>query len=226
MLRDVIGLKNSQIVEDELGDLIEQLKVLGWKDMRPWNEFFAVFKPPQWDYRSLEQRITANFLFYRTNYVAIFCGVFVVRIILAPVLFLCITLCAAGSFATITLWKDTLRVGDIEINEKMKMTICAVISFVFLGLCGALEFLLWGSIIGLFLVSLHMVFRPRSVSSQGNKYYEESKLSNHDWSGTYATPSSAAILTKDDPEAPVAASQEPNDIYRGGLTSTSMRKRN
>lgn len=66
----------AEIILDDLGDAVEQLKRLGWKEQRPWPEFFAVFKPPEWTANALEQRLATNLLYYRTNYLIISAGFF------------------------------------------------------------------------------------------------------------------------------------------------------
>eukprot|EP01031_Cornospumella_fuschlensis_P002651 gene2651-3313_t len=71
MIRDVLGDAATEELMDALKLVGEKIQVLGWKEMRPWSEFFASFKPPQFDSRHLEQRITTNFLHYRSNYVVI-----------------------------------------------------------------------------------------------------------------------------------------------------------
>ena len=57
MLVSLIGKERATILSDELGYYLEQLKVLGLKEVRPWGrEFFAIFKPPQPSYKYLETR--------------------------------------------------------------------------------------------------------------------------------------------------------------------------
>jgi hypothetical protein len=233
MLNDIMGNISAQRLADDLGEIIETLKTLGWKEQRPWAEFFQVLKPPGWTYKDIEQRILTNFLQYRSNYVAIMCGVFLLRILFAPILFLSIVLCATITIYVVVVWKTPYMVGEHQLNEKSKIICCGVFSFIFLGLCGALEHLLWGLVISSLLCLLHMIFRPRSVSSKANKIYEEIKISNIDFFGikkdTYHLP-----VSNEDIESSINSFGNVNGdgaISSGeagissGLTSASMRKR-
>ena len=221
MLTDLFGPRRAQDIEDDIVLFIEQLKILGWQDMRSWNEFFSVFKPPSWDYRSLEQRVTANFLHFRTNYMSVVAAIFVLRLIFAPWLFLCIVLCVGMTIGVTGIIKQPITVGEYTFDDRAKLAACGAISFVFLGLCGALEHLLWGLLISLTLCSFHMIFRPRSVSSTANMYASDFKLASNQWE------SSKNGKPYDDPEAPGDQGTSSNDgIYQGGITSSTMRKRN
>jgi hypothetical protein len=237
MLRDVLGDEKAAILAEELGIFIEQMKTLGWKDLKSWQEFFSVLKPPPTDRKGFEDRIVANFLHYRTNYLLIICLIFLIRILLAPILFLCIVLCVGIAYALLIAVKGPLSVGEYEINETGKIAICSLFSFFFLGLCGALEHFLWGLVIGLCLCSLHMVFRPRNLSSTGNKAYEEFKLSTSQWFGARKSPSSASSSSssyerkhgevEEDLESTSGYDDAGDSMsyHSAGLTSASMRKR-
>jgi hypothetical protein len=41
MLQDLLGQDGAQKVSEELGVVIEQLKVLGWKEMRSWQVYVS-----------------------------------------------------------------------------------------------------------------------------------------------------------------------------------------
>ena len=163
---------------EEFNEFVEQLTIIGWKEMRSWSEFMSCFKIP--DSKNLEQRVTTNFLHYRTNYLIITASIFIVRILLAPFLFLSIVLCAVVT-AAVVLHKEPIRIGDVELNHSMKLTVCAVTSLIFLALCGAVEHLLWGLVFSAIICVAHMVFRPRNISSKGNKVYEEMKIGAAGW---------------------------------------------
>jgi hypothetical protein len=232
MLKDLLGDEKAEIISEEIGVFMEQMKLLGWKDMKPWQEFFGAFTPPPGDYKGLEDRIVANFLQYRTNYLTIVSLIFILRILFAPILFLCILTCVGLSYVAIIVVKGPLSVGEFEINETGKISICGVFSFLFLGLCGALEHFLWGLVISLGICCVHMLLRPRTLSSSGNKAYEEFKLSASQWfSSSRRSPSSADRQipgVDDDVEASSGYGSDPMSsphLHPGGLTSASMRKR-
>lgn len=221
MLNDVLGKEYGEKIVQEIGEFIETMKVLGWKEQKPWQEFFQVFKPPGWTFKDIEQRIVTNFLHYRSNYVAIACGVFLLRIIFAPILFLSIIFCGSITTYVAIVHKSPIFIGEYKLNQNTKLLICGVLSFIFLGLFGALEHLLWGVIISSFLCLLHMIFRPRNISSKANRVYEEMKISTSDWFvGKSDHPSPAS----DDLENAGFANSDDENVHQG-ITSASMRKR-
>mmetsp|Transcript_15108 Transcript_15108/g.28444 ORF Transcript_15108/g.28444 Transcript_15108/m.28444 type:complete len:225 (+) Transcript_15108:65-739(+) len=194
-----------EMIMDELREFMEQLSIIGWKEQRSWSEFSSSFKVP--DSKNLQERVTANFLHYRTNYLIITASVFIVRLVLAPFLFLSIVFCGAASAAAILLIKDPIRVGDYEVNHQMKLALCGVGSFVFLGLCGAVEHLLWGVVFSSLLCCGHMVFRPRNISSRANKAYEEAKIGTSGWFG--GAKKEKPEDEEQDPEAPSGGRDQP-----------------
>jgi hypothetical protein len=242
MLRDVLGDEKAAILAEEIGIFIEQMKTLGWKDLKSWQEFLSVFKPPPTDRKGFEDRIVANFLHYRTNYFVLISLIFLIRILFAPILFLCVVLCAGLAYALLFAVKGPLSVGEYEINETGKIAIVSIFSFFFLGLCGALEHFLWGLVIGFSICSIHMIFRPRNLSSTGNKAYEEFKLSTSQWFGSKKSPTSSSVSpssssyyerkhgeVEEDLESTSGAYDETGEgmayPHPTGLTSASMRKR-
>lgn len=222
MLKDVIGPVAAEALMNDLEEAIETAKVIGVKEMRPWQEFFAVFKPPKWTPKDIEQRMTANMLFYRSNYLMIVAAIFALRIIFAPVLFLCIVLCAALSVYLIAIHKAPIVIGTYRVDAKTKSIACGIFSFIFLTLCGALEHLLWGLIISILFCGLHMMFKPRSVSSNANKAYEEFKINS--WfssSDAKDQTSSPSVFGGVDPENPDLC--ESTQGLHAGLTSVRRR---
>ena len=57
--------------------------LVGWRNIRPWGEFFAGFKLPQADCDLLKQRLATNLLHYRSNYLILCVGIFSVRSVLS-----------------------------------------------------------------------------------------------------------------------------------------------
>ena len=181
----ILSSAQREAITDEFNEFVEQITIIGWREQRSWSEFCSKFSIP--DYKSLEQRMTANFLHYRTNYLIITVSIFILRILLAPLLFLSIVCCAAASAAFILLYKQPILIGDFEVDHKMKITGCVIVSVVFLALCGAVEHLLWGVIFSAIVVVGHMVLRPRSISSKSNKVYEEMKIGTSGWGGLFGS---------------------------------------
>lgn len=177
MLKDIIGFVKVEEIKEEIGNIVESLKILGYKNVKPWGEFFAGIKPPkQWDLKHLEQRMMTNFLHFRSNYLVV-CGVVVaLRIVLAPFTLLSLFLVLAWWIYLMLIVKGPFKVGDFLVDEQKKMIICAVSSAVFLALTGVFESLIWCTLICLVLCGVHMLLRSRSMSSNTNRMYEEVKL--------------------------------------------------
>mmetsp|Transcript_28250 Transcript_28250/g.28539 ORF Transcript_28250/g.28539 Transcript_28250/m.28539 type:complete len:230 (+) Transcript_28250:201-890(+) len=217
MLRDVVGDDITKEMGEEFGELIEKLKILGWKEVRPWKEFFAVIKPPQMNYQHLEQRMTTNFLHYRSNYVLICIGLFAVRLILMPIVLLTLVLCISFSTFIIVIHKKPLVMGDLKIEGQKKIYLAGSVSLLLMILTGALQQIIWGMIYSIILCGLHMIMRPRSVTSKANKLYDELKVSGFSWFGGKEMPEKLK-----DPENP-----ESDDSQSTGVagSTTSVRKR-
>ncbi len=177
MLRDVLGQHATDDLLNRLNELCEQLKIIGWKEVRPWNEFFATFKTPQYNLKHLEQRITTNYLFYRSNYVLLCAIILCIQIIRAPVVCLTLVLIATTCTYFLIIAKGSIKVGDIEINETAKQIGCAAVTLLLLAVSRTLEVLLWSVLYCIAACGLHMIFRPRNITSKTNKIYEEAKAS-------------------------------------------------
>jgi hypothetical protein len=220
MLDDVIGGRGAKDFSDEMGHLIEQLRILGYKELRPWNDFFQSFKPPQWNWKHLEQRIITNFLHYRSNYLLISGIVMAIQLLVCPFEILSFLLVLLFDVYMILVMKRQIKMGDIIITEQQKRIAVGIISAMVLILSGALTAITWSIIYCAGINGLHMVFRPRSVTSKANKMYEEIKLSGYNnWFGgsseLQSTSSSANVTDSSDLE---------NSSY-GRSDSSNMRKR-
>lgn len=186
MLNDVLGPTASKELSEEIGMLIENIRILGWRDLRGWNEFFAVFKMPQWNRQYLEQRMITNFLHYRSNYAIICLISFGVQLLLAPFVILSLVLISSGGYYLFVIQKGPIRVGDFILDHKAKQILFSVLSVLFVAFTGTLQCMLWGCLTSIFLCGTHMLFRPRSVTSKVNKFNEELKLNGFNWfSGSY-----------------------------------------
>ena len=218
MLRDVLGDEREAEVVEELGYLIENIKVLGWREIRPWSEFFAVFKPPQFsNWGLIEQRLATNFLHYRSNYVVISLGLFVIRILFAPVLLFALTLCVCVAIYLNVINKKSIVIGDVTINPQGKIWLAVFLDIIILGLSGGLESLLWTILLITVVCGLHLLFRPRSVTAKTNKLYEELKLNGYSWFGGL---NSSRDDNTEDPENPPH-----DDENYSGTNSDNVRKR-
>lgn len=236
MLRDVLGPRAADDLVDELQILYQQIATLGWKEMRPWSEFFASFKPPQFNSKHLEQRVTTNFLHYRTNYVMVAAGILVVQILFSPMIILS-TAMIFCLYAYLThVHKGSFQIGDFILNAKGKQYLFFGLSAVILISSGTLFKLFWTVFYSIFLCGGHMVMRPRSVSSKANRMYEEMKLSGENIfdfipttlytdapssGSTREGTSSRRAADLEDPESKNEAYAE----FKGADSKESMRKR-
>lgn len=181
MIRDVLGDKATDDLLVELQTFIQDLKVLGWKEIRPWDEFFATFKPPaKWDAKNLEERVTTNFLHYRSNYLIIASGILVLKILFAPFMLFSTLIIAAFAAYLLYIYKKPIVIGEFVFAGVAKFYFTLVVSFILLLLSGTIERMLWVVIYSIFFCGLHMIFRPRSINSKSNKLYEEMKLNGFD----------------------------------------------
>ena len=139
MLKDIFGpIKAKELLED-VNEFIENVKLMGYAELRPWGEFLSAMKPPvQWDAKHLEQRITTNFLYYRTNYLFICVGVLVVRIMLSPFVLFSLLLLAVMYAYVMFIMKKQLVFGELVIDSQKKLIACSIVSLLFLSLTGAL----------------------------------------------------------------------------------------
>jgi hypothetical protein len=179
-LQTLLGEKSTQELWEELEPLLQDLNRLGWQEMRPWADFFATFKAPQFQWKHLEQRIVTNFLHYRTNYFAVCMAVLALQVLFAPRI-------VVTAIVLIGLWvylfivqKHTVVINEsFALNARTKPYVFGLVAFVVLALTGVLERLLWIVIYSVTLCGMHMVFRPRSISAKTNRVYEEMKLNGY-----------------------------------------------
>ncbi len=207
MLRDLLGDHVTEDVLNELNVVYQQIKVLGWKELRPWNEFIAVFKTPQLTMKHLEQRIITNALQYRSNYLCV-CGLIIsLQIVRVPIVLLTLVLIISLYTYTFIIVKNAIKIGGIEIDSLTRKILCGVISVALLAVTGTLEHLIWSLLYCLLLCGLHMIFRPRNVTSKTNRVYEEAKLAGFNWFGAIDSKSDPDV-TSLDPENPPSRSQK------------------
>jgi len=242
MLRDVLGERATTELVEELNDLYEQLQILGWREMRPWSEFMAGFKVPDLNAAHLEERVTTNFLHYRSNYAAICAVLILLQVFLSPMLLVAVPLAIVFCCYVLVVHKRPVKIGDVVISTYGKQTACAIFCLFFFAVSGVLERLVWIIIYCVFTCGLHLIFRPRNMSAKANKIYEELKLNGYTnvfsgftessksaetYSGKYTGGSGREV----DPENPVEREQPsgfiaPSFGYSSNVSgSGDMRKR-
>ncbi len=209
----------------ELWLTVDAVKVLGWKEARPWHEFFATFKPPELNFNNITQRVTTNLLHYRSNYVIITALIMLLRIVFSPLLLVSICICIGFFYYCFIIHNEPFIFGDIKVDGSMKITLCAVLSFIFLALTGSLENIIWGVLAAFILCGLHTVFRPRNIAARANFVYEDTKLS---WFGNAGGDKHKTdAMTPDDPENPSGRDSDSGGSYdvSSSAENLSVRKR-
>lgn len=177
MIRDLLGNHRADELLNELQPFVAQLQALGWKEMRPWGEFFATFKAPQFNSKNLEQRIVTNMLYYRSNYVALCGGVLVLQVLFAPMILVSVAVIFTMYAYLTQVHKGSFRIGDLVLDNTGKRYMFFILSILILFISGTVYKMLWAIIYSIILCGAHMVFRPRNVQSKANRAYEEMKLS-------------------------------------------------
>ena len=157
MLKDIFGEEKAVEISQDIGQLLSIL--VGWRDIRPWAEFFAVFKPPQWNWGLLEQRLATNFLHYRSNYVTLCAGIFTVRVIFSPSMLFSLIICLSLTVYFLLIAKMPIVVGQFTLKYREKCVCLAGFSIIFLSLTGALVRLIWTVFMMAAVCGLHMTFR-------------------------------------------------------------------
>jgi len=167
-LKEYIGEENAANLMRELETFNREFKNLGWKEARPWKEFFAVFKPPQqWKLAIIQERMETNFLQYRTNYLYIILVILVFDVITSP--FIAFMIIVAVILFLGVSAKDQIQIGETSFQGKEKLYLAGGLSGLLLLLTGVLMNILTTLAIALSIVSLHMLFRPRDLNSKYNK---------------------------------------------------------
>ena len=155
MLSDALG--SEKVTESR--DDIESFMINFWlMNSRPWNEFFAVFKPPQWNYGLIEQRISTNCLHYRSNYILLCVGIFAVRMVFSPLMLLNLMICAAGAIYLLKVMTVPLIIGHWTLKYRDKSLIILVLCILFLTFTSTLLRLIWTSLVAAIICGLHMFF--------------------------------------------------------------------
>jgi hypothetical protein len=222
-LDEVCGEHRAKELKEEIGYALQTLMIyVNTKDLRNWTEFFAVFKPPQWNSKHLGQRVLTNLIHYRTNYILIVAGIFGVRLVFAPFMLLSLVCVGAFCFYFLVILNKPIVINDnVTLTTIHKQAVCGLVSALFLVLSGSLEKLLWTMLYCLLIIVSHMVFRPRSVTSKTGKLYDELKLSGFSWFS--AVPEGDREI---DPENPASDGEDGvSPFLQQGVTSASVRKR-
>ena len=223
MLRDLLGNRTTDELLEDTAILFQKVKKIVWKDLRPWNEFFAVFNLPQGNSRQIEQRVSTNLIHYRSNYSLISISIFLCQIVISPVFFLSLTLVISIFTYFFFVQKRSIKIGDTTINERTKLIICGVTSFILMVLTRTLEYLIWDCLFCLIICSLHALFRPRSITAKDDQLSEQLKMNGFHFHSGNST--SGKRKENNDPENPIVDDEPIQFSATNPLNTGAVRKR-
>ncbi|CAM9549057.1 unnamed protein product [Discosporangium mesarthrocarpum] len=164
----------------EVRGLLAALQELGWKDLRPWGEFFARFKAPrEWSLTALDERVTTNVLHYRGNYAAILSGSLLVSIISSFSVLVALVLSLVLIVYLFPSGKDNrvVVIAGREPDRAERMAVAVIGVSCLLGFSGAVYSILYSLGLALLGCLVHAIFRPRNPQSKLNRLSEEVKVS-------------------------------------------------
>lgn len=161
--------------QNQLTEAFEAIKVIGYKELRPWDIFFSSFQVPQWESKHLQQRMSTNSIYFRSNYAVVCLVLLGLRIVFSPMLLIELLLVGALCFYGIFVVKHPVAVGEFVIDSRERLIICVVTSFLFMTLTGAMASLLWSFILCFVLCGSHMVFHIRNYSSDPSQMNPNSR---------------------------------------------------
>eukprot|EP00656_Telonema_subtile_P014511 TRINITY_DN17445_c0_g1_i2.p1 TRINITY_DN17445_c0_g1~~TRINITY_DN17445_c0_g1_i2.p1 ORF type:complete len:159 (+),score=22.59 TRINITY_DN17445_c0_g1_i2:171-647(+) len=148
-----------EILRDPIGALRmarDSFTKLGWGEVRTFGEFFEEFKPPS----NLEDRMSTNLMYYRTNYAILVVGCMLVSVASSPFTLLIALLGVLIAAVTLVRTKNVSAAG-------------AVLGFV--ALMSSTR-LMMGLLLGLLGTLAHLLFRTRSIKSRVSAAMDERKL--------------------------------------------------
>ena len=172
-LRSIFGDAKARELSHAVGHIIENVRSMGWTERRSWDEFFAEIKRPQWTRKHIEQRIITNFLYYRSNYLLTCVGILSVKIVFAPAVLLSLLMIAFLFIYFFLIVEGDLIFMETTIDLRGKQIICGVGTIIIISISGTMEHILLSLLYGLGFCLLHMIFRPRNITSKMNKFDEE-----------------------------------------------------
>jgi hypothetical protein len=216
MIRDYIGETE---FKDACHVFFNFLDFVGWKEMKTWSEFFGAFKLPQLNPKDIEQRVVANLLHYRFNYFIIMSVITFLVLIFSPILLLSLLLFGGFSIYFLVFLKSSTKMADMTITPRGKRYICVALLLVILFFAGGVTRILWITLYCITVCGLHMVFRPRSVTSQTKRTVEDLKQSGFNWLKGISEES----VQDSDPENPPERG-DAHDISGYGTADTVRRR--
>lgn len=151
----------------EFKGLLERLEKLGLKSSRPWGEFLGGLRVPsrKWRKEEVEEKMKANLVGFKANYLILLAGVMSFSIISNPFTMGVVLVCLALS-AVILGWKGPLEVLGRPLTPRDRLAVAGALSLFFLVLSGALAKLLLTFTFGLTLTLAHMVLYRRHPGSK------------------------------------------------------------
>jgi hypothetical protein len=170
-LKNLFGPRSADELYEDMLSFSAWAVQLYNEDFVPWRDFIGVgLKPPQPNYRHIEQRVLTNITDYKVNYAIVCAVVFVLRLIFSPFLLLSAIVITALSIFVLCVYKKPVIVFDVMLSPMHKRIGLSVFAVLLLFITGTLEKLIWTAIFCVVLCGVHLLGRPRSVTPRTSSY--------------------------------------------------------
>ncbi|KAK8809488.1 hypothetical protein WA158_000431 [Blastocystis sp. Blastoise] len=157
-----------------IGQFKREMKQIGWADLRPWEDFFGKMSMPKKDLEKIEKRFETNVLFYRTNYIYLCSGLLLIQC-LFNIRFLLTVAVVAGLIIYLFFEPfGPIIVNKRRLNDLEKIAVTIIGLFICSIICGTLLQSLYSLLAILGGVTVHSVFRERSIKAKLN--YESTNI--------------------------------------------------
>uniref|UniRef100_A0A6U0VGU5 PRA1 family protein n=1 Tax=Pinguiococcus pyrenoidosus TaxID=172671 RepID=A0A6U0VGU5_9STRA len=211
MLEDIFGPQRSEQILEELREGLSQLRALGLRSPISWGEFLQDLEMPQnVNMHSLQQRVTANFLYFRGNYTVVVrkCALakpFLLRtrcktgdtphlaiqsavtiglfVLFSPVTIFVLVCAFLGMVALQVTRSQAFIVQGHNVDFRSRTILLGVLTLLLAIVTGALGTVLIGSSIASTLSMAHMVCKSPSPQARLYAHAEERKFQEADLEG-------------------------------------------
>jgi len=200
MLEDIFGPQRSEQILEELREGLSQLRALGLRSPISWGEFLQDLEMPQnVNMHSLQQRVTANFLYFRGNYTVVSAVTIGLFVLFSPVTIFVLVCAFLGMVALQVTRSQAFIVQGHNVDFRSRTILLGVLTLLLAIVTGALGTVLIGSSIASTLSMAHMVCKSPSPQARLYAHAEERKFQEADLEGgsapvrTHAVPAAASL---------------------------------
>uniref|UniRef100_A0A6U0VTG1 PRA1 family protein n=1 Tax=Pinguiococcus pyrenoidosus TaxID=172671 RepID=A0A6U0VTG1_9STRA len=184
MLEDIFGPQRSEQILEELREGLSQLRALGLRSPISWGEFLQDLEMPQnVNMHSLQQRVTANFLYFRGNYTVVSAVTIGLFVLFSPVTIFVLVCAFLGMVALQVTRSQAFIVQGHNVDFRSRTILLGVLTLLLAIVTGALGTVLIGSSIASTLSMAHMVCKSPSPQARLYAHAEERKFQEADLEG-------------------------------------------